>query len=140
MQDSELLIGVLSPSDSSDTSDVVDYTKIPVILNTGLELLEEECTMKHTFLGVGRTWEESSGQAGWSDSTCYILPSAAQEQGRGAVMFDYLLNVLSKSLVFELWDPSLHVLLAEFHCFGRVFWGEAKKVDLIGTLTLEFVL
>ena len=114
-------------------------TMIPMLLDAGSELLEEECTLEHTSFSVGRTWKESSGRSGWSDSTCHDLFSGAQRQGRCAVMFGNLLNVLSKSLVFEFWDSSLHVLIAEIHCFEGFSLGEVKGVDLIRTLTLEFV-
>ena len=110
-----------------------------MLLDTGSELLEEECTLERTFFSVGRTWEEYSGQSGWSDSTCHNLFSDAQKQGRAAVMFGYLLNVMSKSLIFELWGPSLHELIAKIHCFEGGFLDKVKRVDLIRTLTLGFV-
>ncbi len=96
---------------------VIDYTKIPKLLESKFESLDKEGCVRPTIINVGQSWKKSSKKSLLSEIETRNLNVEDQKKERNAA-FD-LLDALTKSGGYEVEDASLHVLIAATHCFDR---------------------
>jgi hypothetical protein len=96
---------------------VVDYTKIPKLLDSKFEAMDKEGAVRPTIINVGKRWTKSSKKSLLAPATTCSLGVEEQKKERSAA-FD-LLDALTKSGGFEVHDASLHVVIAATHCFDR---------------------
>jgi hypothetical protein len=102
---------------SASPADVVDYTKIPKLLDSKFEAMDKEGAVRPTIINVGKRWTKTSKKSLLAAATSSTLGVEEQKKERGAA-FD-LLDALTKSGGFEVQDASLHVVIAATHCFDR---------------------
>ncbi len=96
---------------------MVDFTKIPKLLDSKFEALDKEGAVRPTIINPGKVWSKSSKKSLLAESTTSNLNVDDQKKERSAA-FD-LLDALTKSGGFEVHDAELHVVIAATHCFDR---------------------
>ena len=101
--------------DSVATS--TDYTRLPRLLDSRLEALDKEGSVRPTIITAGDVWTKKSKKSLLAEATTAILHAQEQRSERTAA-FD-LLDALSKSGGICVDDAQLHVVLAATHCFDR---------------------
>jgi hypothetical protein len=98
-------------------SDHVDYTKIPELLDSKFEELDEDSSLRPTIINPGTTWTKKYHADLLSPSVTITLTSKEQEAERRKA-FD-LIDVLSKSGTLAFAQASFHVIIAATHCFDK---------------------
>jgi hypothetical protein len=101
----------------STPTPVLDYTKIPKLLDKKFEAMDKEGAVRPTIIHVGKRWTKTSKKSLLSSPTTSTLEVDEQASERSAA-FD-LLDALTKSGGFVLEDASLHVVITATHCFDR---------------------
>jgi ubiquitin len=104
------------PHGKSDI-EVVDYTKIPKILDSKFESFDKEGCVRPTIINVDQSWEKSSKKSLLSEAVTRNIDVDDQKKEKSAA-FD-LLDALTKSGGYGVEDASLHVLITATHCFDR---------------------
>ncbi len=97
--------------------EVVDYTKIPKLLDSKFESLDEEGCVRSTIINVSQIWKKSSKKSLLSEAVTRNMDVDDQKKEKSAA-FD-LLDALTKSGSCEVEDASLHVLITAVHYFDR---------------------
>jgi len=100
---------------SADGALAVDFTRVPVELDSRLEELDSDGAMRPTKIKVGERWTKRAQKALLAPPTTATLLKADHEQEKQKA-FD-LLDALSRGGSLPIDCASLHVLVAATHCF-----------------------
>ena len=101
----------------SGDGDVVDYTRIPGMLDKKFEELDEDGALRATIINPGDPWTRTAHKGLLGAATTQTLSPSAQKTEKHKA-FD-LLDALSKSGALAIEDASLHVVIAATHGFDR---------------------
>ncbi|HRG95849.1 MAG TPA: hypothetical protein PLR99_06365, partial [Polyangiaceae bacterium] len=107
----------VTPEAGASAGDLVDYTKLPAILDRRFEELDEDGALRATILRAGDRWTRSA-QKGLLSAAVQASLSAKQQKEEKNRAFD-LLDALTKSGALPIEDASLHVVLAATHGFDQ---------------------
>jgi hypothetical protein len=113
----------LTGSISSDSSDGVDFTIIPKILDSKIEKYDTDLALRSTIIKTGVSWNRKSQENLLSPmKTSYLSSDAILDEKKKA--FD-LLDAITRSGVLPIDCSELHVVVGLSHCFDN---------DLMGTI------
>jgi len=103
--------------DPSGSVELVDYTKVPGMLDQKFEKLDEDSALGATIVSASDTWTKKfqKGLLSPAEEVTVLAPQQVIEKNKA---FD-LLDALTKSGVMPVADGSLHVVLAATHSFDK---------------------
>jgi hypothetical protein len=101
----------------TNAGDLVDYTRIPGILDKKFEELDEDSALRATIINPGDPWMRTA-QKGLLGGSVTSTLSPSEQKAEKNKAFD-LLDALSKSGALAIEDASLHVVIAATHGFDR---------------------
>merc|ERR1712100_542725 len=96
---------------------LLDFTKLPEILDRNFELLDTDSALHSTILTVGESWTKNYQKALLATPSTLTLSIEDQEKERNKA-FD-LLDALSRSGSLPIDCATFHVVVAATHCFDR---------------------
>jgi hypothetical protein len=109
--------GAVGAGSSAMSSNAVDYTQIPSLLDRQCEALDKDNALRPTTIKTGETWRLKYQKGLLSKPNERSLRTDEQGEEK-AKAFD-LLDALSRSGVLSIEAASLHVVLAATHCFDK---------------------
>jgi hypothetical protein len=95
--------------------DMLDYTKIPVLMDSTFEAVDSDNCMKAAILKLDATWSLKHASSLLEEPKACTLDVAAQTKARDAA-FD-LLDALSRSGDLPMEHSELHVVIPVTHVF-----------------------
>ena len=110
-------VASVASAGGASAGDLVDYTKLPALLDKRFEELDEDGALRATILRPGDRWTRSA-QKGLLSAPAQASLSAKQQKEEKNRAFD-LLDALTKSGALPIEDASLHVVLAATHGFDQ---------------------
>ena len=112
------------PSDSKTSSDGVDFTLLPQLIDTAVEKTDYASALRSTIIKTGQGWERNRQENLLAAVKRQKLGSDVELKQEKNKAFD-LLDALSRSGSLAIESSELHVIVAVTHCFEK---------DIIGTI------
>eukprot|EP01084_Bolivina_argentea_P263782 446606_1 len=114
IQDNEEEAAVNLPPDEGFL-DLVDYTKVPITMESGFQLFDKETAIRPTKIKVGHHWHKTMKKGLLRSSKVASLNLEEQKIEKNRAMD--LIDALSRSGDLSLDKCELHVVVGVTHCF-----------------------